>query len=287
MLSGGRLIAYQGDDQLRWLIRLAFLMLLGSRINECILSLPSGYLVARREIHANVWMSPCKPRSARLAPSNFIEILASPPLPLPLPLPLPPLRKTDFRPDQAVTIIRSFLLPRWLGGRVTGFASSGSMNSDVAERNRRLRAPLMRRLFVIGWNGGVLGHFLYMVVVMAAVASSVSQAFNTSMPNSTSQEEDVRWIFILTHAGWPPILWIYMTCLSACAVPILNIFRPPSVPEREKLLVRSQDTGVAYPKQDADAERSPQWSTMDCIQELMYTLVTIYTTGIFVASWVK
>lgn len=170
---------------------------------------------------------------------------------------------------------------------MTGFASSGSINSDVAERNRRLRAPLMRRLFVNGWNGGVLGHFLYMVFVMAAVISSVGQAFNTSMPNSTAQEEEnVRWIFILTHAGWPPLSWICMNCLSACAVPILNIFQPPSVPEREKLLVRSQDTGVAYPKQDAHAERS-SWSTMDYIHELMYTLVTIYTTGIFVASWVK
>ena len=64
LLSSSRLIAYQGDDQLRWLIRLAFLMLLGTRINEWILSLPPGYLVAQREIHAGFWMSSCEPRSA-------------------------------------------------------------------------------------------------------------------------------------------------------------------------------------------------------------------------------
>lgn len=195
--------------------------------------------------------------------------------------------KTDFRPDQAVTIIRTFLLPHWLGGQVTtGFTSSGSLNCDLAERNRRSRAPLTRRLFVNGWNGGVLGHFLYMIFAMAAIATSLGQTFSILTRNSSSQER-ARWIFILTHAGWPPLSWIWMTCLSAFAIPILNIFRPPSIPDREKLLVRFQDTGVAYPKKGADAERLPQWSTTDYVQELMYSLVTIYTTALFVASWVK
>lgn len=182
---------------------------------------------------------------------------------------------------------------------MTGFTSSGSINSDLAERNRRSRAPLMRRLLVIGWNEGVLGHVLYMIFVVAAVASSVGQAFSTSTPNSSSEEEEGRWIYyILTHAGWPPLTWIWMTCLSACAVPVLYMFRPPSVPDREKLLVRCPDTGVGYPKKegenegeagaDADAGRSPSyWSAVACLQEFAYVLVTVYTTAMFVGSWVK
>lgn len=170
---------------------------------------------------------------------------------------------------------------------MTGFVPSGSINSDLAERNQESRAPLLRRLFVIGWNGGVLGFVLYLIFVMAAVASSVGHAFTTSMSKSSSQE--ARWTFILTHAGWPPLVWMWMTCLTAYAVPTFYMFQPPSVPDREELLVRCKDTGVAYPKDDADVDagRLSQWSITAYIQESLYTLVTIYTAVTFLGTWVK
>lgn len=171
-----------------------------------------------------------------------------------------------------------------------GFAPSGNVKSDLAERNRRSRAPLLRRLFVIGWNAGVLGHVLHFSLLMAAFASSVCHAFIISTSSSASQE--AGWIFFLTHAGWPPLLWIWMTYVTACAVPVLYMFCPSSVPDREELLVRSQESGIAYPKKeeaaqtedDADAGHLSIWNTVAYVQELLYTLVTIYTTVTFVGS---
>ena len=167
---------------------------------------------------------------------------------------------------------------------MTGFVPSGSIKSDLPERNQRSCAPLMRRFFVIGWNGGVLGLVLYIFFVMAAVASSVGHVFTTSMPKSSSQE--AGWMFILSHAGWPPLVWMWTTCLAAYAVPILYMFQPPSVPDREELLVRCKDTGVAYPKDDVDADAGRLWSTTAYIQELLYSLVTLYTTIAFLGSLV-
>ena len=79
---------------------------------------------------------------------------------------------------------------------------------------------------------------------------------------------------------------MWMNCLAACAVPAFYMFRPPSVPDREELLVRSQVTGVAYPKKEADAGRLLQWSITDYFQELLYILATIYTTVTFLGSWI-
>lgn len=48
LVSGFRLIPYVDDEQLKWLIRLAFLSLFTNRLNEWIAFVPAGYRFAWR-----------------------------------------------------------------------------------------------------------------------------------------------------------------------------------------------------------------------------------------------
>lgn len=41
---------------------------------------------------------------------------------------------------------------------------------------------------------------------------------------------------------------MWTTCLAAYAVSAFNMFRPPSIPDREELLVRFHKSEVTYPK---------------------------------------
>ena len=58
--SGFRLVAYADDDQLRWLLRLAFFSLITNRMNEWIAFVPAGYRFAWRGSLESLWMSPCQ-----------------------------------------------------------------------------------------------------------------------------------------------------------------------------------------------------------------------------------
>lgn len=60
LVSGGTLVAFANDDQLRWLIRLCFFALAASRLNEYIMYIPAGYRLGQREVGAMMWMAPCK-----------------------------------------------------------------------------------------------------------------------------------------------------------------------------------------------------------------------------------
>ena len=70
--SGFRLVAYTNDDQLRWLIRLAFLSTLCIRLNEYIEFLPAGYRFAWRGNMETVWMAPCQ---SSFPHSGFVSLL--------------------------------------------------------------------------------------------------------------------------------------------------------------------------------------------------------------------
>jgi len=60
LISGGTLIAYATDDQLRLLARLCSVALLTNRMNEWIMTLPAGYRIGQRDAGATMWMAPCK-----------------------------------------------------------------------------------------------------------------------------------------------------------------------------------------------------------------------------------
>jgi hypothetical protein len=60
LVSGGTLIAYANNDQLRLLTRLCFVALIANRLNEWIMTLPAGYRLGQRDAGAMLWMAPCQ-----------------------------------------------------------------------------------------------------------------------------------------------------------------------------------------------------------------------------------
>lgn len=166
------------------------------------------------------------------------------------------------------------MLPKWLGGKVAVFTSSGSQKAELNERDPKLRAPLWRRLKVTLWDCNCYLHLSYIIFVLVAVILATIWNFHD---NHTTRS---LLISLLTHAGWPPLIWV--SCALSCWLPIGYAFYPPDCPDREDLLERDPKTGVAYPKKEATEIKSG-W--MSIAHEAWYTLVTLYTTGVFIVSF--
>ncbi|KAF7855443.1 hypothetical protein EAF04_010185 [Stromatinia cepivora] len=58
LISGGQLVAYNSESQLKWQVRLCFIQLVLTRLNEWITYNPSGYRLAKRDAGAQMWMAP-------------------------------------------------------------------------------------------------------------------------------------------------------------------------------------------------------------------------------------
>ncbi|KAF8847932.1 hypothetical protein BDZ45DRAFT_778103 [Acephala macrosclerotiorum] len=235
LISGGQLVAYTTLTQLRWQIRLGFANLILTRINEWVTYLPSGYRLAQRDIGAQMWMAPY----------------------------------------HAMTIIRSFILPTWLGGKAMAFSSSGSIKSDLDERNPKNRAPLFRRLKVMLWDCDLYMHLLYVIFVITAVTYSTVRGILENRDHMNKV-----WMYLLTHAFWPPMLW--MIALTACCEPIRYTIWPPTMPDREELLDRDPDTQIARPKPHWIKQR---YSKRTFWHELQYSGVTAFTAVIFAGAF--
>lgn len=54
------------------------------------------------------------------------------------------------------------------------------------------------------------------------------------------------------------------------------------MPDRETLLVREPGTGVAYPTAEARKVKQGNWHLL---HEFQYSLITLYTTVVFVYSY--
>ncbi|KAF2085970.1 glycosyltransferase family 2 protein [Saccharata proteae CBS 121410] len=234
LISGGNLVAYVNDDQLKWQTRFCLISLICTRINEWITYIPSGYRLGQRETGAMMWMAPF----------------------------------------HSLTIIQSYLLPKWLGGKPMGFSSSGSIKDELNERDAAHRAPLYRRLKVVIWDCKCWIHLLYIAFVLAAVILSCYRAATTTHTTRSLL------IYLLTHALWPPVLWLL--CLSAFFEPIRYAIWPPSMPDREELLDRDPKTGVAHPKAMYKKQR---WGARTFWREGQYSLLTAFTALIFAASF--
>lgn len=227
------LVAYATEDQLRWLIRACFASFISNRLNEFVLFLPSGYTTGQRGGRYQLWMSP------------YIGL----------------------------TIIRSFILPKWLGGQAQAFKPTGSLQSALNERDEKLRAPMWRRIWTIVVNYLAGFHVAYVYFVLVAVVLSSYRCF------FKTTTRDI-FICLLTHAFWPPLPWVLV--ISAFWIPITYACDPPTVPDRETLLVRDPKTGVAHPsKESKEIAFKPQ----NALFEFEYTFTTAFTTLVFVASF--
>jgi hypothetical protein len=235
LISGKPLIAYSNTDQLRWLIRACFAALFINRACEFALYLPAGYATGQRGARQQLWMSP------------YIS----------------------------VAIVRSFFLPKWLGGQKQAFKPSGSIKSELNERDPTIRAPLLQRMRVILFNYLGIYHVIYCYFCLAAVSLTTSRCIAEN--NNTSD----RGLCLLTHSFWPPISWLIV--ISAFWTPVTYAIDPPSMVPRQDLLDVEPKTGVRRAK---DAMKKIGWNIRDGMFEMEYTVTTIFTAGCFIATFV-
>ncbi|KAF2104151.1 hypothetical protein NA57DRAFT_70364 [Rhizodiscina lignyota] len=234
LITGNALVAYANDEQLRWLIRSCFAAFIMNRICEVVLFIPSGYATGQRGSRAQLWMSP------------YI----------------------------ALTIVRSFVLPRWLGGQTQAFKPSGSLKSELNERDPAARAPLFRRLRIIVLNYLAGYHVLYVYFCLTAVTLTSLHCL-LDKPTTRDQLE-----CLLTHAFWPPVAWV-MTC-SAFWIPVTYAIDPPSMPDREALLDRDSKTGIAHPTRHA---KKTAFKPQTALFEVEYCITTAFTALVFAAAF--
>ena len=238
LVSGGNLVPYTTINQLRWLIRSCWLALILNRISELFSFLPAGYRSGQRENRAMIWMAPF----------------------------------------HAFSILRTFFLPGFLGGKVAVFTSSGSQKAELNERDKALRAPLWRRLKVTIWDCQCYFHLIYISFVVSSIIISTYWIVNNR--DGWYGDRKTLLLGLLTHIGWPPVLWLI--CVVSCWQPINYALFPPNVPHREDLLERDPKTGVAHPTESAKSQKNGWAATF---LEVQYSLITLYTTAIFVMSF--
>lgn len=228
------LVAYATENQLRWLIRACFAVIVSNRLSEFFLFMPAGYATGQRGSRYQLWMSP------------YIGL----------------------------TIIRSFILPSWLGGQAQAFKPTGSLQSALNERDPKNRAGMFRRLWTIVFNYMGSFHVTYVYFVLVAVVMSSYRCFASNIGTKNIL------VCLLTHAFWPPLSWIIV--VSAFWIPITYACDPPNMPERETLLVRDPKTGIAHPSKES---KKIAFQPQNVVFEFEYSFTTAFTTLVFVASF--
>ena len=235
LVMGKPLVAYSTQEQLRWLIRVCFLSFVSNRICEFVLSLPAGYHTGQRGSRYQLWMSP------------YI----------------------------ALCLIRSFVLPKWLGGQVQAFKPTGSLASALNERDPNQKKNMVRRMWAIlisymGWF-----HLGFVYLTLVGVAMSTFRCF--------VRLDDVRSVLVclVTHAFWPPLTFLFIC--SSMWTPIAYAIDPPQMPDRESMLVRDPKTQVAHP---TPKSKKIAFGGQAAWFEFELTVSTLYTGLVFVASFI-
>ncbi|KAF5003421.1 hypothetical protein FDECE_10018 [Fusarium decemcellulare] len=234
LVMGKPLVAYATDEQLRWLVRACFASVISNRLCEFALFIPAGYHTGQRGSRYQLWMSP------------YI----------------------------ALCLIRSFILPTWLGGQTQAFKPTGSLGSALNERDPKLRKNMFRRLWGILINYMALFHLAFVYLTLVAVVLTSFRSIST--------QDTTRGILVglLTHAFWPPLTFLFIC--SSLWTPVSYAIDPPSVPDREELLNRDPKTQVAHPSKTS---KKIAFGGQAAWFELEYTTTTLYTCLVFVASF--
>ncbi|EFX01819.1 glycosyl transferase, family 2 [Grosmannia clavigera kw1407] len=236
LIWGKQLVAYTNENQLRWLVRACFATTMSNRLCEFVLFIPAGYHTGQRGSRYQLWMSP------------YI----------------------------ALCLIRSFMLPKWLGGVTQAFTPTGSIASALNERDAKARKNMFRRVFGVVFSYMAWFHMTYVYVTLVGVAMSTYRCFY--------MYSGVKPVLhgLVTHAFWPPLTFVFIC--SAMWTPIAYAIDPPSMPEREELLDRDPKTGVAHPTK---APKKIAFGGQSAWYELEYTFTTAYTVLIFVMSFMS
>lgn len=75
---------------------------------------------------------------------------------------------------------------------------------------------------------------------------------------------------------------LWLLCITACCEPIRYAIWPPAMPDREELLERDAETGIARPKAHWKKQR---YTKTTFWHEMQYSGVTIFTSVIFFGAF--
>ncbi|KAI7782796.1 hypothetical protein LA080_012837 [Diaporthe eres] len=180
-------------------------------------------------------------------------------------------------PYHTITQLKTFVFPTWLGGQLLTFVPTGSIPNHLYERNAKKRASLQSRLRSILIKDGAIFHLLFVTFCAAAVISVIARA-HQQFPEHGAQFG----IYLLTHLGWMPMQWLFS--FFACLTPIFYAVFPPTVPDREELLVKDPLTGARYPKKSA---RGVTWVPELLGFEKVHIIVLVYSLCVLyqVSRW--
>jgi hypothetical protein len=234
LLWGRPLVAYANEEQLHWLIWAGFAATILNRLNEVALFIPAGYHTGQRNSRYQLWMGP------------YI----------------------------ALCMIRSFILPKWLGGQTQAFQPTGSLSSALDERDAKRMKNMFVRLRVILFNYMAIFHLAFVYVTLVAVIVSSYRCF--------AQETSFKGIIIclITHAFWPPLAFLFIC--NSMWTPVAYAIDPPTMPDREDLLTRDSKTGVAHPTPES---KRIAFGGQAAWFEFEYTAGTIFTVLVFIYSF--
>ncbi|KND89235.1 Cellulose synthase catalytic subunit [UDP-forming] [Tolypocladium ophioglossoides CBS 100239] len=235
LIMGKPLVAYATDDQLRWLIRACSVATIMNRLCEFVLFIPAGYHTGQRGSRYQLWMSP------------YI----------------------------ALCLIRSFILPTWLGGQQQAFKPTGSLASALNERDPRRKKNMIRRLWAILVNYMAVFHLAFVYLTLVAVVLTSYRCF--VLQKGT---KDVL-LCLVTHAFWPPLTFIFIC--SSLWTPVAYAIDPPMMPDREQLLERDPKTMVAHPTRKS---KKIAFGGQAAWFEFELTTTTLYSALIFAASFI-
>jgi len=235
LLYWGRdLLVYTTDDQLRWQIRLCAIWVVSLRVNEIVLTLPSGYIQGQRSAMAWQFMTPYL----------------------------------------AVTILRCYILPTWLGGKKIAFLASGAIRDRLKERSETHRADLWTRVKLMGIHCRIWFFVLFVPYCLGAAGLDWYRAYR--QPNTQASLRH-----LLVNSMLPPMWWLFLA-ISFC-IPILYVFRPPTVPDRDDMMDFDQKTGAGQPKHQ---EIRQTWGFLPLVREVAWGLTVVYVVVLFVGTFI-
>jgi hypothetical protein len=184
--------------------------------------------------------------------------------------------------DYAIASLRSFILPKCLGGTAPGFTSTGSIAASVNERSASNRTPLFSRLRHIIVDCGVWFHVAVVLALSCTVIYRISCIF-AAYPSDMQGHRDWHGlgITLIRDVLWPYPGWF--VSFLACLTPIKYALMPPNVPAREDLMGDRDEKGARYPTASAK-EATFTWINIEFAQLYSVTVIP-YSVFLLIASW--
>jgi hypothetical protein len=238
LLYWGRdLLVYVTTEQLRWQIRLCAIWVFSLRFNEIIMCIPSGYIQGQRSSMAWQFMIPYL----------------------------------------AVTILRCYILPKWLGGKEIAFLASGAIRDRLKERSAANRAGLGTRMKLMGIHCRIYFFVIFIGYCLGAAGLDWYRAWKIGH-DTGNVEEALR--HLLVNSLLPPTWWLFL--VISFLIPIVYVFFPPTVPDRDDMMDFDPKTGVGYPKHK---EIKQVWGLLPLVREICWGLTVVYCLVLFIGTF--